>query len=54
MSVILSRLLSEPPRRPVLRLVKPLPADTDFEDSVAAGYVETDIDAWADRVFGEA
>ena len=53
MTAILSPLLSDPPKRPVLRLVEPLPADRDFADTEASGYIERD-DVWADRVFGEA
>lgn len=55
MTAILSQLLSDlPVTRPRLRLVEPLPADSDFADSVASGYVETDVDAWFASLPGEA
>lgn len=63
-TVVLSELLSDLPKAapavtakvagPLLRalgLVEPLPADPDFADTEASGYVET-AEAWADRVLG--
>lgn len=32
----------------------PRPTDPDFEDTVAAGYADTDVDAWYSRTVGGA
>ena len=53
MTAIVSPLLTDPPTRPVLRLVEPLAEDTDFADTEASGYIERDVDAWFASLPGE-
>lgn len=55
MTAILSQLLSDLPiTRPRLRLVEPLPADSNFAESVRDGFIETDVDTWFASLLGEA